>query len=118
MNKERKNREKLFELMRENPELPVIPFVETEVVAGDDFGCWMGSWGEARIDAFLIPPQCEEPIIFRSSGSVFDTLEKMLDSTMYENLPDNYSSYQAYDALPWKKAIIVKICLPDQTKGE
>lgn len=112
--KERKNIKALFRLMQENPELPVIPFVDAEVVAGDDFGCWMGGWGEVRIDEYLIPPR-NEPIIFRDSDTdIFDTLEKMLGFEEYESLLNDRSDCQtAYDALPWKKAIILEICLPD-----
>ena len=37
---ERQNRNNLFRLMQEYPDLPVIPFVNAEIVAGDDFGYW------------------------------------------------------------------------------
>ena len=47
---EKENREKLFKLMQENPDLPVVAMVDAEIVAGDDFGRWMGSWGNAQID--------------------------------------------------------------------
>ena len=39
---EKKNREELFRLMRENPELPVVPMVDGEI-AFDECGYWMGS---------------------------------------------------------------------------
>lgn len=42
--KDRKNREELFKLMQENPELPVVPMVDGEI-PGDDCGYWLGSWG-------------------------------------------------------------------------
>lgn len=59
--KERKNREELaayrrrelFRLMRENPELPVVPMVDWEIT-GDDNGYWLGAWGSARIDEYLL----------------------------------------------------------------
>lgn len=44
--KERKNHDDLFKLMQENPDLPVVPMVDADIVAGDDYGRWMGSWGE------------------------------------------------------------------------
>lgn len=40
--KERKNREELFRLMQENPDLPVVPMVDGEIVA-DDCGHWRGT---------------------------------------------------------------------------
>ena len=39
--KERENREKLFRLMRENPELPVVAMVDSEVVADTGYGRWI-----------------------------------------------------------------------------
>lgn len=65
--KERKNREELaayrrrelFRLMRENPELPVVPMVDWEIT-GDDNGYWLGAWGSARIDEYLLISNREE----------------------------------------------------------
>ena len=111
--RERESRDYLFKLMRENPELPVIPFVDGEIVAGDDFGTWMGSWGVSCTDEYLIPPD-DRPMIFKSDDDVFDTLEQCLPEAEFEALPENESECRPfYDALPWVKAIIVNINLPD-----
>lgn len=64
--KQRQNRERLFTIMRENPDLPVIPFVDGEIVAGDDFGSWMGSWGASHVDEYLFPEDDLEPAISRA----------------------------------------------------
>ena len=112
--KERKYRDELFKLMQENPELPVLPFVDGEIVAGDDFGTWMGSWGSARVDEYIFPPQDYEPVIFKSDDDVFGTLEQCLPEAEFEALPENESECRPfYDALPWVKAIVVNINLPD-----
>lgn len=39
--KEKENREKLFRLMRENPELPVVAMVDSEIVADDGYNRWL-----------------------------------------------------------------------------
>ena len=110
---ERQNRDKLFRLMQENTDLPVIPFVDGEIVAGDNFATWMGSWGAARVDEFVLPPQDYEPVIFKSDDDVFDTLEKFLPEEEFNALPDTEAECRPrYDALPWVKAIIVDICMP------
>ena len=44
----------LLELMRANPELPVIPCVDGDVVSGDEYYCWLGSWGESAVQEFVI----------------------------------------------------------------
>ena len=87
--RERESRDYLFKLMQENPELPVIPFVDGEIVAGDDFGTWMGSWGVSCTDEYLIPPQDYEPVIFKSDDDVFDTLEKVLPGEEFDALPES-----------------------------
>ena len=112
--RERESRDYLFKLMQENPELPVIPFVDGEIVAGDDFGTWMGSWGVSCTDEYLIPPQDYEPVIFKSDDDGFDTLEKVLPGEEFDALPESEEECRKiYDALPWTKAIIVNIGLPD-----
>ena len=111
--KERKNHDDLFKLMQENPDLPVVPMVDADIVAGDDYGRWMGSWGSASVDEDLIPPD-DRPMIFKSDDDVFDTLEQCLPEAEFEALPENESECRPfYDALPWVKAIIVNINLPD-----
>ena len=42
----------LLELMQANPELPVIPCVDGDVVGGDEYYCWLGSWGESAVQEF------------------------------------------------------------------
>ena len=109
-----KNREELFRLIQEYPDLPVIPFVDGEIVAGDNFARWMGAWGSASVDKYLFPRNEWEPVIFRSDDDVFDTLEKFLPVEEFDKLPKSESECRnIYDALPWEKAIIVNINLPD-----
>lgn len=113
--KERQNRETLFKLMAENRDLPVVAMVDAELVGGDDFGRWMGSWGHAQVDAYLIPKKDYESMIFKSDDDVFDTLEKFLTSEEFDALPESDDECRkVYDALPWVKAIIVNIDLPEQ----
>ena len=108
------NTKRLLELIQENPDLPIVPMVDAEIVGGDDFGRWMGDWGYARVDEYLIPPQDYEPMLFKSDDDVFDVLEKCLPEAEFDALPENESECRpVYDALPWVKAIIVDINLPD-----
>ena len=46
--RERKKREEFFKLMQENPELPVVAMVYSEVVQDDGYSRWMGAWGSCR----------------------------------------------------------------------
>ena len=110
--REKQNREELFRLMRENPDLPVVPMVDGEI-CGDDSGYWCGTWGHASVDEYLM---CEkyDYMAFKSWDDVFDTLEKYLTDEEFEKLPESESECRAhYDALPWTKAIIVYITTVD-----
>ncbi len=109
--KEKQNREELFRLMQENPDLPVVPMVYYEVVYDDNFECYLGSWGKARIDEYLIT---DSQIWFKSDDNVFDVLEETLSYEDYSTLPSTEDEYRPiYDELPWVKAIIVNIDLPN-----
>lgn len=111
---ERKNHKELFRLMSENLELPVIPFVDGEIVTGDNFARWMGAWGSASVDEYLLPRNEWGPVIFRSDDDVLYALEKFLSDAEFDKLPESEEECRKiYDALPWEKAIIVNIDLPD-----
>lgn len=111
---ELENRDELFRLMRENPDLPIVPFVNGDVVYDCNFGMWMGSWGDVRIDEYLMPKDCYDPIMFKSDEDIFDVLEKMLSEEEFDSLPNTEKECMPiYDSLPWTKAIIVHIDVPN-----
>lgn len=108
--RERKNREELFKLMQENPELPVIPMVDGEI-PGDDCGYWLGSWGQVQVDEYL---EAGDRFLFKSDDDVFDALERYMTCEEFDALPNSESECRPYyEKLPWKKAIVVYIVLPD-----
>lgn len=37
----------LMKLAQENPELPIVPIVDSEIVEDDGYARWLGSWGSA-----------------------------------------------------------------------
>lgn len=109
---ELQNRNKLFNLMRENPDLPVVPIVDAEI-CGDDSRYWCGAWGHAYVDEYLMCKRFDY-MAFKSDDDVFDVLEKYLTDEEFERLPESESECRAYyDALPWTEAIIVYITTAD-----
>lgn len=109
--KERKNREELFKLMEENPELPIVPMVDYEVVA-EDSGRWLGSWGSAYIGEYLIG---EDEMYFREDDDMYEVekvIEEFLDDGVFAGMSDEEAK-EAYNSLPWIKAIIVDVDLPE-----
>lgn len=108
---EKENREELFRLMQENPELPIVPMVDYEIVA-DDSGRWLGSWGSSYIGEYLIG---EERIFFREDddpSEVDRVLSERYGDDYYADMTDEQEA-EAYAGLPWVKAIIVNIDLPE-----
>lgn len=108
---EKENREELFRLMQENPELPIVPMVDYEIVA-DDSGRLIGSWGSSYIGEYLIG---EEQVHFREDddpSEVDKVLSERYGDDYYTDMTDEQEA-EAYAGLPWIKAIIVNIDLPE-----
>lgn len=72
-----KNLEKLFNLIKENPNLPVIASVDCEIVADDDYKRWIASIGDCEIKEFA---QCND-IWF---DDINDFAEEYYNSHEYE----------------------------------
>lgn len=97
----------LLKLIEQNPSLPVVPMVDGEIVS-DDFGYYLGAFGGARVDEYLI--SCRDEVLFKSDDGVFDALERCLTSEEFKALPEAESECRPhYDALPWVKAIVVYV---------
>lgn len=112
MTTNKENLEELFRLIRENPELPVVPMVDSYIIA-DDTGYWLGAFDSVRVDEYLLTNNCGW-IAFKSDNKVFDVLMEHLSDEELEKLPETEEECrEVYEELPWTKAIIVYITLPD-----
>lgn len=109
------NIEKLLELVKENPDLPIVPMVDGEIAA-EDCGYWMGKWGDCKIEEYY---KGEEKIHFKD-----DDVEEVLcdmvgchygcdknGKDIYELSDEEWD--ELYQNLPWVKNIIVYIDMPD-----
>lgn len=115
MNKQKENLDKLFQLIKENPELPIVPMVYSEIVADVCFAFWVGNWGKVEIDKYLITDEHvylysldNEYIILENS----DIADKFISRKDYMSMSDKELK-QAFENLPWIEAIIVNIDLPE-----
>lgn len=97
----------LLELMQANPELPVIPCVDGDVVSGDEYYGWLGSWGESAVQEFVIG---RERTYYREDDicEMNDVLYERYDPELVDNMTEE-ETRAAYNALPWKKAIFVDV---------
>lgn len=98
----------LIKLIGENPELPVVPMVSSEVVADSGYAYWIGSFSKARVAEYFIGEEC---IHFREDDDLDEVLAEAIGWDKYESMPDD-EARKAYEELPWIKAIIVYISTP------
>lgn len=111
--------EKFLKLVKENPEIPIVPMVNSEVVADADYGLWLGSFGDCRIDSYVSLKYYVEERFFTRYGD-----EDILKEYFEEQIADELGADDIYECieklarekiekLPWVKAIIVDIDLPE-----
>jgi hypothetical protein len=102
---------KLIKLIEENPDLPIVPMVDSEVVA-DDGGYWLGKWGRCEVTEYY---QGREYIHFRDDDEE-DVLKDMVGCKYYCDqqgrditvLTDEEWNV-LYESIPWVKCIVVYI---------
>lgn len=105
---------KLFELMRENPDLPVAPMVYYEETNGK-FDCRFGLWKGVEIDEYLIiggsmyTKGPDDECMVLTLGKFLEYEELLSDEELLDLLGDKEKCKSVYEALPWTKAIIVEI---------
>lgn len=102
----------LLKLVAENPELPIIPQVDGEIVGDDSCLWWIGSFGCSVVAEYAAynerfyeeyeKNELEEEYYCRNEDKYAGMSEEEIDADVKKNT----------DAM-WKKAILVRICLPD-----
>ena len=101
----------IIKLIEENPELPVVPIVDSEVVA-DDGGYWLGKWGRCEVTEYY---SGREYIHFRDDDEE-DVLNDLVgckyghDSQgrdIYDLTDEEWDAL--YKSIPWVKCIAVYI---------
>ncbi len=102
---------KIIKLIEENPDLPVVPMVDSEVVA-DDGGYWQGKWGRCEVTEYY---NGREYIHFRDDDEE-DVLNDMvgckygcdpLGKDIYDLTDEEWDAL--YKSIPWVKCIVVYI---------
>lgn len=100
----------LIELIQKNPDLPVIAWVNSDVV-GDGYGYWAGECHTADIQEYAeVEPYGwgEQTWVLKNDDE--DYYDWLVNSTEYAGLSDEEAKRKAEEAiasLPWKKAIFV-----------
>lgn len=102
----------LIKLMQENPDLPIIPMVDSEVVC-DDSGYWMGAWGHCKVTEYYLG---RERIHFKDEDDEEWVLGDLVGG-WYCHDPQGRDIYdlsdeewnELYQSVPWTKCIVVYI---------
>ena len=102
----------IIKLIRENPELPIVPMVNSEVVADDSYSYWMGKWGRCEVTEYYMG---RNAVHFKDDDEE-DVLNDMVECK-YGCDKDGRDIYELSDeewdklfaSLPWIKCIAVYI---------
>ena len=100
------NIETLLTLIKENPELPILPMVDSEVVCDDSYAWWLGEWGKAEILHYYIGRERVHIKEFDDEEDVLNDLNYFCGD-IYVLSDDEWN--KLYKSIPWTKAIMVKI---------
>lgn len=110
MKKTQKERlEELFRMIKENPELPILPMVDSEIVADVFCARWSASWGSAEITEYIIG---DERVYFKGDDYPETVLNDCKGGNDYWEQPEDVVERE-YNNLPWVKAIVVNIDVPE-----
>lgn len=134
------NIQKLIDLAKEHPDLPIVAMVDGEVVGGDDYGRWVADFGSVEFgeyalfdDRFLEDREefkekyydCNDDELCEKFGYEPGINEYTLKNghcarKRYEENKENEKRLEAYldevAELAFKRAIIVNIDLPDDVE--
>lgn len=106
--------EKLIKLMLENPDLPVMCKVDSDIIADDGYAWWLGAFNEK------IAPEIDEyntnhdsVLIFKSDEDYESWFEDFFDVDDYKDIPDDewdeFVKKKVDDVAGWEKAIFISI---------
>ena len=110
------NLDKLFDLIKENPNRRVIPLVDSNVVIDVGYSYWLGAIGEPRLDDLYMP----KDHIYLKSNDKDEVVEQFLDDHYFDEVFQTYSEKEQYQkakayvaSLSWEPVIVVPIQTPE-----
>lgn len=102
----------LIKLIQENPDLPIVPMVDSEIVADDCCTYWLGNWGHCKVTEYYMGKEHvhfkdddEENVLWDLQGCKYGCDPQGRD--IYELSDDDWNSL--YSSIPWIKCIVVYI---------
>lgn len=100
----------LLELIKKNPNLPIVPMVATDCVYDDSNGYWMARWSKAEITKYW----CDDERFWEYDYSFDSLVEQWIDNNFedYTTLSDeelNVVAEKVVNGYKWVDAIVVYI---------
>jgi hypothetical protein len=104
------NFDELLRLKKENPELPIIPLVDSEVVyESEACSWWLGKWGFSDITRYYVG---DERYYLYDEDDVEEVLVELFGWDWYDEASDE-EVLEKYRNIPWIKCIAVYVLTPD-----
>ena len=111
LEKQQEDIQELMQLSQANPDLPILPMVDSDVVCDDTYSWWLGGFGGCRIDEVVAKG---DAIVFKSDKSYDDLYEEFfIDDADWNPDATDEEVKAKVDSLPWMKCITVTIGLPE-----
>lgn len=109
LEKQQNNVKELLKLIKENPDLKIVPMVDSEI-CGDDYGYYSGDWGIAELDEY----HCSDGRIYFKEQDFEELVDDFIQNSYeeYKDLTDEELEKLAERQVnnkPWIKAIVVNI---------
>lgn len=112
MQKQQNHVNQLVALSKEYPTLRIVPMVQSEIIANNDFAWWVGGFGNACIEEMY---DDGERCYIRSNDED-DLIEDVMiesDDYLFGNNEELYAkAKEIIDNYKWEKVIAVKVNLP------
>ena len=107
------NIEMLLNLIKENPDLPIVPMVDGDVVGDDSYQNWLGAWGKSEVTEYYLGRKYvhfkdeddEEEVLCDMVGCKYSTTLDGRD--IYDLTDEEWDAL--YQSIPWTKCIAVRI---------
>lgn len=106
--KQQGNTKELFTLIMNNPDLPIVAWVDSEIVADDGYMRWQGSFGSSHIIEYISVKMYREYPEF-----VYKDDTEYYENYLYDQGMSDKEVEDHINSIEWIKAIAVNIDLPE-----